>query len=136
LGTSSPAETIIKSLIYPTESIKEGNELHRVVRKDGSEMLGYLVSDRPGEVIMRDVTGREVPISKDHVEKREQVPVSLMPPGLTASLDKKKFLDLVSFLSKLGETGDFSVPTVPYVRRRQAVPTRDEVVQKIKKDGL
>src|SRR5690606_40861865 len=28
---------------------------------------------------------------------------SLMPPGLTASLDKKEFLDLVSFLSKLGE---------------------------------
>lgn len=136
LGTSSPAETIIKSLIYPTESIKEGYELQRVVRKDGSEMLGYLVSDRPGELIMRDVTGREVPISKDHVEKREQVPGSLMPPGLTASLDKKEFLDLVSFLSKLGETGDFRVPTERYVRRWQAVPTRDELVQKIKKDGL
>src|SRR5690606_41978535 len=48
----------------------------------------------------------------------------------------KEFLDLVSFLSKLGETGDFRVPTERYVRRWQAVPTRDELVQKIKKDGL
>src|SRR3546814_14821555 len=40
LGTSSPAETIIKSIVYPTESIKEGYEMQRVARKDGSEEIG------------------------------------------------------------------------------------------------
>ena len=136
LGTSSPSETIIKSLIYPTESIKEGFELQRVARKDGSELLGYLVSDRPGEIVMRDVTGKEVAIPKDHIQVREKVPGSLMPPGLTAGLDKKEFLDLVSFLSKLGETGDFRVPTERYVRRWQTVPSSDDLTKKIKKDGL
>src|SRR3546814_6828689 len=53
LGTSSPAETIIKSIVYPTESIKEGYEMQRVARKDGSEVIGYLIADKPGEITIR-----------------------------------------------------------------------------------
>ncbi len=136
LGTSSPAETIIKSIIYPTESIKEGYELQRVARKDGSELLGYLVSDRPGEIIMRDVTGLEVAIPKDHIRVREKVPGSLMPPGLTSGLDKQEFLDLISFLSKLGESGSFRVPTQRFVRRWETLTGGEDDLKKIKKDGI
>lgn len=135
LGTSSPSETIIKSLLFPTESIKEGYELQRVVRKDGTELMGYLVSDRPSEIIMRDVSGLEVPIAKDVIRVREKVSGSLMPPGLTASLDKKEFLDLVSFLSKLGESGSYRVPTDRYVRKWESLAASDETLKKIKKDG-
>jgi putative heme-binding domain-containing protein len=136
LGTSSPSETIIKSLIYPTESIKEGYELQRVVRKDGSEMLGYLVSDRPSELVLRDVSGQEVAISKDHIQARDKVPGSLMPPGLTAGLAKQDFLDLVSFLSKLGESGNFRVPTERFVRRWEAVSSSEDLLKKVRKDGI
>lgn len=136
LGTSSPAETIIKSIMYPTESIKEGFELQRVARKDGSEIMGYLVTDRPSEIVMRDVTGHEVAIPKDNIQTREKIPGSLMPPGLTASLDKQEFIDLVSFLSKLGKTGSFRVPTERFVRRWQTVPVNDEVLERIIKDGI
>lgn len=136
LGTSSPAETIVKSILYPTESIKEGYELQRVVRKDGSELLGYLVSDKPAELIMRDVTGLEVSVGKDLIQVREKVPGSLMPPGLTASLDKQEFIDLVSFLSKLGESGSFRVPTERFVRRWEALAPGDELLKKIKKEGI
>jgi putative heme-binding domain-containing protein len=64
LGTSSPAETIIKSILSPSESIKEGYDLKRVVKKDGSELLGYLASDGANEIVIRDVTGKEVSIAK------------------------------------------------------------------------
>lgn len=136
LGTSSPAETIIKSIMYPTESIKEGFELQRVVRTDGSELMGYLVADKPGEVTVRDVTGNEVAIPKDNIQSREKVPGSLMPPGLTAGLDKQEFTDLVSFLSKLGTSGSFRVPTERFVRRWEVLPADEEVLQRIKKDGI
>ncbi|HYH56499.1 MAG TPA: hypothetical protein VD772_07810, partial [Anseongella sp.] len=136
LGTSSPPETIIKSLVYPTESIKEGYELQRVDRKDLNEIMGYLVSDRPNEIVMRDVTGQEVSIPKDHIEAREKVPGSLMPPGLTAGLDKQEFLDLVSFLSKLGESGDFRVPTERFVRRWEVIPVSEELSEKVGKEGI
>ncbi len=136
LGTSSPAETIIKSIIYPTESIKEGYELQRVARKDGSELMGYLVSDRPGEIVMRDVTGQEVAIPKDHIRVREKIPGSLMPPGLTSGLDKQEFLDLVAFLSKLGESGSFRVPTQRFVRRWETLSGGEDDLKKIKKEGI
>lgn len=136
LGTSSPTETIIKSLLYPTESIKEGYELQRVIRKDGSELMGYLVSDRPGEIVMRDVTGLEIAVSKDNIQAREKIPGSLMPPGLTAGLDKQDFLDLVSFLSKLGESGEFRVPAERYVRRWETLSADENLSKRIRKDGL
>src|SRR5690606_6516123 len=80
IGTSSPVETIIKSVIDPTFSIKEGYELQRVVKKDGNEMMGYLVSDGNSEIIIRDVTGHETAIAKSQVDKIENIPGSLMPP--------------------------------------------------------
>lgn len=135
LGTSSPAETIIKSIIYPTQSIKEGFELQRVARTDGSEIMGYLVADKPSEIVMRDVTGHEIAIPKGNIKTREKIPGSLMPPGLTASLDKQEFIDLVNFLSKLGRSGNFRVPAERFVRRWQAVPANDEVRDRITKGG-
>ncbi|WP_138480678.1 PVC-type heme-binding CxxCH protein [Dyadobacter bucti] len=121
LGTSSPAETIIRSILYPNLSIKEGYDLKRVVKKDGSEMLGYLASDGATEVVIRDVTGKEVSIAKSQVQVMEKVPGSLMPPGLTASLDQTEFINLIGFLTKLGESGDFRVPNTRFVRRWESV---------------
>ncbi|WP_026632978.1 PVC-type heme-binding CxxCH protein [Dyadobacter alkalitolerans] len=121
LGTSSPPETIIRSILYPNLSIKEGYDLKRVVKKDGSEMLGYLASDGASEVIIRDVTGKEVSIAKSQLQVMEKVPGSLMPPGLTASLDQTEFINLVGFLTKMGESGDFRVPNTRFVRRWESV---------------
>ncbi|MEC3880473.1 PVC-type heme-binding CxxCH protein [Parapedobacter sp. 10938] len=136
LGTSSPAETIIKSIIFPTESIKEGYEMQRVTRKDGTEVIGYLIADKPGEITIRDFAGNEVAIPKDNVQVREKVPGSLMPPGLAASLDEQEFVDLVSYLSKLGTAGDFRVPTARFARRWETVPANDDIVARIKEKGI
>ena len=46
------------------------------------------------------------------IEKKEISPVSLMPPGLTASLRKDEFIDLMSFLSALGKEGESFSPKV------------------------
>lgn len=136
LGTSSPTETIIKSVIFPTESIKEGYEMQRVARKDGSEILGYLIADKPGEIVIRDFTGAEIPVPKANIQLREKVPGSLMPPGLTASLNEQEFTDLISFLSNLGKSGDFRVPTERFVRRWEVLPANDEVLKRINESGI
>ncbi|PWJ58177.1 putative membrane-bound dehydrogenase-like protein [Dyadobacter jejuensis] len=121
LGTSSPAETIIKSILYPAVSIKEGYELQRIVKTDGSELMGYLVSSGNTEIVMRDVTGMEQNVAKNQISKIEKIPGSLMPPGLTASLDKQEFIDLIGFLSRLGESGKYRVPNTRYVRRWEGI---------------
>jgi putative heme-binding domain-containing protein len=135
LGTSSPAETIIRSILYPNFSIKEGYDLKRVVKKDGSEMMGYLASDGASEIVIRDVTGKEVSIAKSQVQLMEKVPGSLMPPGLTASLDKDEFINLVGFLSKLGESGKFRVPNARFVRRWNTAEANKDLSKKLLAEG-
>ncbi len=136
LGTSSPVETIIRSILYPNESIKEGYEMKKVVKNDGSEILGYLVSDRNTEVVIRDMSGSEVAIAKTQIQVIEKVPGSLMPPGLTTNLDKQEFVNLVSFLSKIGETGKFRVPNERYVRRWRTVAADGGLGKRLAAEGL
>ncbi|GAB3769217.1 L-sorbosone dehydrogenase [Spirosoma horti] len=135
LGTSSPSETIIRSILYPNQSIKEGFELQRIARKDGGELMGYLVSNATSEVVVRDVSGLEVSIPKSQISSIEKVPGSLMPPGLTAGLDKEAFVNLVGFLSKMGESGKFRVPTARFVRRWSTVTANKELARKIAVEG-
>ncbi|WP_460939521.1 PVC-type heme-binding CxxCH protein [Spirosoma humi] len=135
LGTSSPSETIIRSILYPNQSIKEGFELQRVAKKDGSELMGYLVSNGTSEVVVRDVSGLEVSIPKSQINSIEKVPGSLMPPGLTAGLDKEAFVNLVGFLSKMGESGKFRVPTARFVRRWSTVTATKELARKVAAEG-
>ncbi|GAA4456850.1 L-sorbosone dehydrogenase [Nibrella saemangeumensis] len=136
LGTSSPVETIIRSILYPTASIKEGYELQRIAKKDGSEVMGYLVSNGASEILMRDVSGQEIAVSKNQIAVMEKVPGSLMPAGLTAGLDKEEFRDLVGFLSKLGESGPFRVPATRLVRRWETALATKELATKLRTEGI
>jgi putative heme-binding domain-containing protein len=136
LGTSSPAETIIRSILYPNQSIKEGYELQRIAKKDGSELMGYLVSNGTSDIVLRDVAGQEISVSKSQISVIEKVPGSLMPAGLTASLDKEEFTNLIGFLSKMGESGPFRVPTARFVRRWSTVSPTTELAKKIREEGL
>jgi hypothetical protein len=58
-----------------------------------------------------------------------------MPAGLTAGLEKEEFINLVGFLSKLGESGKFRVPNSRYVRRWETVPAIPALTQKISDAG-
>lgn len=136
LGTSSTVESIIRSMLFPAQSIKEGYELQHVVKKDGTQMMGYLVSDGASEIVIRDLTGKEVPIAKSQIDVFEKKPGSLMPPGLTASLEKEEFINLVGFLSKLGESGKFRVPNARFVRRWTTVSENKELAKKLSDEGL
>ncbi|WP_186738671.1 PVC-type heme-binding CxxCH protein [Spirosoma utsteinense] len=136
LGTSSPIETITRSILYPNQSIKEGYELQRIAKKDGSELLGYLVSNGTSDLVIRDISGAEVSVAKSQVNIIEKVPGSLMPAGLTASLDKEEFINLVGFLSKMGESGQFRVPTARFIRRWTTASPTKELSTRLSADGL
>lgn len=136
LGTSSTVEAIIRSMLFPAESIKEGYELQRIVKKDGSVMMGYMVSNGSSEIVLRDLSGKEVSVAESQIDVLEKIPGSLMPPGLTAGLEKQEFINLVGFLSKLGESGQFRVPNERFVRRWEAVLNNKDLSKKISNEGL
>ena len=135
LGTSAPTKDIIRSLVAPNESIKEGYELQRVIKSNGSVVMGYLTRKTASEVVLRNILGEEVVIPASQIDTHENVPGSLMPSGLTASLEREEFINLVGFLSKLGEPG-FRVPNAQLVRQWHALADQEELVTKIRENGL
>ncbi|MDE0570872.1 MAG: hypothetical protein OSB44_09335, partial [Verrucomicrobiales bacterium] len=70
------------------------------------------------------------------IKKKVISPISLMPPGLTASLRKDEFIDLIRFLSSLGKEGKFKVPSGRYVRRWRILPTNGKAGNLIRTKGI
>jgi len=117
LGASAPVDYIIESLLEPSKKIKEGYHTISVITKDGSAVSGTLVREGGGSIVVRDGTGKEIEIADGRIQQKVVVPVSLMPAGLTASLKRHEFVDLVAFMAALGKEGDFKAPSNAYIRK-------------------
>ena len=136
IGSSAPVDYIIDSLLDPSKKIKEGYHTTQVTKKDGSVLTGGLLRDGGGVVVLRDPTGKEINIPADQIVARQTSPVSLMPPGLTASLRRDEFVDLVRFLSQLGKEGDYKVPRERYVRRWRVADATGIVSGLLRRSGV
>ncbi|MEX2565906.1 MAG: PVC-type heme-binding CxxCH protein [Cyclobacteriaceae bacterium] len=136
LGTSSPIDNIIRSLVDPAETIKEGYELQKITRTNGSILMGYLANEGKDDLTIRNVAGTEISVPKSQIAEHGNVPGSLMPPGLTASLEREEFINLVAYLSKLGTTGDYRVPNERMVRRWRLFPANEKIQKIIQENGL
>lgn len=117
LGTSAPTDQIIRAVLNPDRSVKEGYELTSVIRNNGQISLGTLIRETSEEVVLRDAADQEVVIPVSQIESRDVVSGSLMPAGLTAVLEREEFINLIGYLSQLGEPGEFRLPSETVVRR-------------------
>jgi len=123
LGASAPVDYIIESLLEPSKKIKEGYATTMVTTKAGGVHSGFLVREDQREVLLRDATGKTESIPTASVAKKENIPVSLMPPALSGTLRRDEFVDLVRFLSELGKEGSYKVQEDGTLRRwRTAQP--------------
>jgi len=136
MGSSAPVDYIIDSLLDPAKKIKEGYHTTVITTKRGEVITGGLVRESDGEVVVRMVDGSFKDIKRNLISKIEVSPVSLMPPGLTASLRKDEFVDLVSFLSSLGKEGAYKTPSGRYVRRWRVLPIDSKTSGLIKTEGI
>lgn len=116
IGASAPVDYLVESLLEPSKKIKEGYHMVIVSKKDGGVISGGLVNDGAEELTIRDPANQIVKVAKSAVASRQMSPVSMMPPGLTASLREDEFVDLVKFLSELGREGAFKTQPNRYVR--------------------
>jgi putative heme-binding domain-containing protein len=105
IGASAPVDYFIESLLEPSKKIKEGYHMVIVSKKDGGVVSGGLVNDGAEELTIRDPANQIVKVAKSAIASRQMSPVSMMPPGMTASLREDEFVDLVRFLSELGREG-------------------------------
>jgi putative heme-binding domain-containing protein len=136
LGASAPVDYIIDSLLEPNKKIKEGYHMSMVTRKNGEIAAGAVVREDDNEVVLRDAAGKEIGVPTSDVASREVSPVSMMPAGLTATLRRDEFVDLVRFLSALGKEGGMRVSTKRLVRRWRAVDEHQPLSNAMRRQGL
>jgi putative heme-binding domain-containing protein len=127
IGASAQIDYLIESMLNPSAKIKEGYHTSVITTKDGKILAGAIVQKDAQQVTLRDAAGSLEVIPALNIAKNEIQPVSLMPPGLTASLRKDEFLDLIAFLSQVGREGEFKVPPQNFVRRWRVLEPSPEL---------
>jgi putative heme-binding domain-containing protein len=106
LGASAVTDYIVESILVPNRKVKEGFHSIQVSTKDGQELSGILVRENTEQLVLRDVTNKEISVPKNNVES-QRIGGSLMPSGLADALNPGERLDLFRFLAQLGKPGPF-----------------------------
>ncbi len=125
IGASAQIDYLIESMLNPSAKIKEGYHTNVITTKDGAVLAGAIVARDGQTVTLRDAAGQLQVVPAQNIQSNEILPISLMPPGLSAALRKDEFLDLIKFMSELGREGDFKVPPRNYVRRWRVLQPSD-----------
>ena len=106
IGASAPIDYLAESLLLPNAKIKEGYHSTIIETKDDREFSGILVRETDQEIILRDVSNKEIAVAKSNVANRRNG-MSLMPGGLVDALSEQERFDLVRFLGELGKSGPY-----------------------------
>jgi putative membrane-bound dehydrogenase-like protein len=91
-------EKVMESMLDPSKEIKEGYQTYVATTKSGLTFSGLKVSKNDKELILRDVTGKDVRIAAADLEELVESKKSLMPDDVVRHLSFGEFIDLVAFL--------------------------------------
>src|SRR5260221_612350 len=106
IGASAPLDYIIESVLDPAAKVKEGFNAVSLALADGTQATGIQSRETADEVFLRDAAGTERAVPKAQIKGKTDIG-SIMPPGLTATMQPREQLDMFAFLSELGKPGPF-----------------------------
>ena len=89
--------------------------------QDGQELSGILVRENNEQLVIRDVSNREVALAKNSVRNRT-LGGSLMPSGLIDNLGSQERIDLFRFLAELGKPGPYDASRGGVARSWRVLP--------------
>lgn len=120
LGSSSPPDYIITSIMTPEQSIKEEYQTIVVLTDDGQVFQGILVDKDENRLILKEATGQTRTVPADEIEDSREGG-SLMPKGLPNMMTRAEMVDLIRFLSELGKPGPYAVRSSPIIQKYMAL---------------
>jgi len=124
VGSAATTNYMIQSILEPNAAIAEHYENHLFTMTDGSVRMGVITFKSEKEVVNCDSAQarKEIRLPAAQIKSEQTLP-SLMPAGLADQLSSRQdFLDLVKFLSVLGQPGDFANNESPIIRKWQLLP--------------
>jgi putative heme-binding domain-containing protein len=99
VGAGMRPDMIIESVLWPKRQVKEGYMSTTLVSNDGRIVSGYIQSEDDKKIVIRNAAdGTLNTLQKKNIEERRNAG-SLMPPGITASLDPTELRDLIKYLT-------------------------------------
>jgi len=93
-------EKVMESMLDPSKEIKEGYQTYVAVKKNGQIISGLKVAQNDKELILKDLTGKEVRIAAADLEEVNASKKSMMPDDVVRHLSLNEFIDLVAFFAR------------------------------------
>ncbi|MBL9155073.1 MAG: NPCBM/NEW2 domain-containing protein [Verrucomicrobiales bacterium] len=101
IGGKLSAEGLLEAILFPSAAISHGFHGLSVTKKDGSTLIGFATGETDAALQLRLPGGVDQSVAKADIAKREDLPQSLMPPGLAAVIGQQGLVDLVAWLRTL-----------------------------------
>jgi putative heme-binding domain-containing protein len=125
LGGASTPEYVLRSLIEPNDKLKEGYNTIQVLTLDGRVVQGIPAGGDDETLMLRTAEGTVVSIPRGEIDA-ETNGQSLMPAGLLDPVSRDDLADLVSFLTALGRTPEYTVSTSQFIRSAEELVYSDD----------
>lgn len=101
IGNKLSKQFLYSSIIYPSAGINFGYEGYTLRMKDGSRVIGYILSRTEDELTLQMMGGMQKDIPLADIEDLEAMDKSLMTEGLAQVMSKEDLVDLVEYLTTL-----------------------------------
>ncbi len=100
-GSKFTRDYLIESVLDPNQVVAQGFRTTLLTLKDGDVKMGFITGEADGVVEIRDISGAASKVARTDIAKEEEMPQSMMPPGLAANLTVDEFISLVDYLASL-----------------------------------
>lgn len=116
LGSISPVDYVVNSILNPNLAIKEQFVTKTIVTSEGNVVTGVVVDRDTSRLRLKDASGNILIIPAEDIDT-EVEGKSLMPQGLTKFLTHQETLDLMKFVSLLGKPGPYAIRKAETMQR-------------------
>ena len=92
---------LLTAIVNPDIAVEGGYNLHRIEKKDGSVLDGYLYKAGDTGLTMAVMGGAKIFVPKGEIKKEGAVDGKSFMPSIFASYDDQTMVDLVSYIKTL-----------------------------------
>jgi putative membrane-bound dehydrogenase-like protein len=101
IGRALGRDKLIESILTPSKEIAPQFVSWVITTRDGKVRTGVIVEEGPNSTVtVGDAQGKTEVLRRADIEERHASAVSLMPDNLHERMTRRKFLDLIAFLSE------------------------------------
>ena len=101
IGKRYKADELVESILKPSAKIAQGFETWAFETTQGQVLSGFVVRERAGATLIRQLTGIETELKKDEIEGKARQEKSSMPEGAVNNLTPGQLADLIAYLQSL-----------------------------------